>query len=75
MTINVLRMHKTPRQHKVQQLYLILYDVKLNNENNFDLKPHMEDDLLDLKNTPDMGFVVVGAVVAEKCVVEKGHKS
>ena len=45
---------------------IILHDVKLNNKNDFDLKPHMEDDLLDLKNTPDMEFEVLRAAVVEK---------
>ena len=44
----------------------ILYDVKLNKDNVFDLKPHMEVVLLDPKNTPDMGFEVLRAAVVVK---------
>ena len=45
--------------------------MKHNNDDTFDLKLHMEDVFLDLKNTPDMGFEVLRAAVVEKSVNQK----
>ena len=48
--------------------------MKHSNNDTFDLKPLMEDVLLDLKNTPDTQFEVLRAAVVEKFDCQNDHR-